>query len=456
MLWTAWALIAVGAFSEAGFVLGPPSGLANGGDDRFEALVVDADGRLVVGGHSRSDARADAPRRAVLLRYTALGKLDTSFANNGSLLLPAQGDDRVLDLAIDSKGQIWASGMSAGAPAVWRVQPDGQGVERFVLSVLPDARGWRLKGKAHALALDSKGRVLVVGAAEGAIPRGWFGRAALCRWGWAPDIVCYTKATISFVGRLRPDGALDPKFGDGGYTVGNGARKSWYTGPHDELVDLVVLPNDQIIGVGWVAGPTYDEERGIVVQYTATGRVLRSRLGPKTSRAKGAKEVYYGASRDTEGRLLIAGFSFDPPEKHHICGLTERRKADLSVDTDYAGGFVVESPRALSGSDIEYLVAVREAPGGRIFAVGFTDDQWAYGDAVDRALLVSYRSDGTPDPAFASVRSSWIKGQSRFTGGRDDAFFDLSVTRSRVCAAGTSGGRGLVACYKLDGQLDAP
>ncbi len=79
-----------------------------GGNDRGRAVVIDSNGRIIVLGTSDSQGDNDF----TVLRYNSDGSLDTTFDTNGIVAIDFGGDERGVDIALDSIGMIIVAGRS--------------------------------------------------------------------------------------------------------------------------------------------------------------------------------------------------------------------------------------------------------------------------------------------------------------------------------------------------------
>jgi uncharacterized delta-60 repeat protein/uncharacterized repeat protein (TIGR01451 family) len=88
----------------------------SGEDDEAYALVLQADGKIVIGGRTEFSE--------MVMRLTADGELDDNFNDGVSIVRPFRGQ-RVNALAIDSKQRILAAGDSYGNFETFRLTPEG-------------------------------------------------------------------------------------------------------------------------------------------------------------------------------------------------------------------------------------------------------------------------------------------------------------------------------------------
>lgn len=204
--------------------------------DSAVAVVIQSDGRIVVGG-TRGGA-------ALLLRLDAQGALDPSFGSGG-LLIPSflnGGSPRIHDLALDAQGRVVALGSLVGLGGqpvvnafVLRAQQDGSLDRAF------DNDGVRivqdLPMMPAALVLDASGRIVMVGhwndeyrlaaLTTSGTPDLGFGsggtaRAVVGAGAVATDLIAHG-GTLYVSGlnskpllRLDPAGAVDRGFGTNG------------------------------------------------------------------------------------------------------------------------------------------------------------------------------------------------------------------------------------------------
>ena len=104
-----------------------------GGNDYAAAVAVQPDGRIVVAGHTgrpRSASQKDPPHDFVLLRYNSDGSPDRRFGKDGVVLTELRGEDEANAVALQPDGKIVVGGHSGrpGTPhdfAVVRYNADG-------------------------------------------------------------------------------------------------------------------------------------------------------------------------------------------------------------------------------------------------------------------------------------------------------------------------------------------
>jgi uncharacterized delta-60 repeat protein len=176
-----------------------------GGDasgDGAESVAIDSRGRIVAAGYAAGKHSRKGEQFA-LVRYKRNGGVDRSFSQNGRVTTDFdRGSDNAHAVAIDSRGRIvvagsaWISGEGDGF-ALARYKPNGHLDRSFAHDGRVTTSFDPGYGLAYSVAIDSRGRIVAAG----------------------------TDTDSSFaLARYRPNGTLDDSFGTGGkVTTGAGA-----------------------------------------------------------------------------------------------------------------------------------------------------------------------------------------------------------------------------------------
>jgi uncharacterized delta-60 repeat protein len=268
-----------------------------GRSDHAAALLIQPDGRIVVGGQSNgATVNNVADDRFALARYTADGRLDPSFDGDGRVLpeIGASYDEGVRDLDLYAGGRIVAVGYGGVArynpngspdtsfatdgtlnqPGLWgiagavsgdkivyagngvvrRVNADGSADPTFHFTPIP-APGSPLndpeEGEPYTVYNDMElapdGRILVGGTYH--------------PYNYDDDITAFA------VQRYLPTGAPDASFGTGGQTISDLVEFS-----DEQVSDLAVAPGGKPVLVGWGAFDGAGGSAPIVARYTTDGR----------------------------------------------------------------------------------------------------------------------------------------------------------------------------------------
>jgi uncharacterized delta-60 repeat protein len=196
-----------------------------GSDDVGHALVVQADGKLVVAG--------TAGGNFALARYRSNGKLDPSFGPGGKVTTDFGGNDEGLALAVQADGKLVAAGYALTETsrdfALARYQPNGTLDAGFGTGgkVTTDFTGF--VDEANGVAVQTDGKLVAVGVAR--FPTGLdFSDFALARY--------------------EPNGSLDAGFGTGGKVTTD------FSGGEDLGQALAVQADGRLVAAGLTATTT--------------------------------------------------------------------------------------------------------------------------------------------------------------------------------------------------------
>jgi uncharacterized delta-60 repeat protein len=269
-----------------------------GSNDVASAVVLQADGKIVVGGSSGSEF--------ALARYLVDGALDPSFGNGGRVVTPiSSADDHLFDLAVQSDGKLVAAGWSfrGGGPhiALARYDRDGSVDTSFDgdgIVVTP------FRGAAAHLLVQRDGKLLVAGlseltrfTADGSLDRSFGGDGTAQAYDVGavaaaiqPDGKILVIGTVSSgrvqtrdfgVARLSAEGSLDTTFGRHGSVV-----TAFSPGSDDQARDGVLLPDGRLVVSGMTSRTG---ERGpwdfAVARYVAIRFCVVPNVRHKTLRA---------------------------------------------------------------------------------------------------------------------------------------------------------------------------
>jgi len=258
--------------------------LSAGYDDAF-ALVVQADGKLVVGGL--------ATDRIALVRYNPDGSSDFSFYSRTMISRSKVGGIVVHALALQGDGKIVAAGRSSynrglnSEFALVRYTPDGNLDPTFGSGGKVTTR-IRTVDSADAVVLQPDGRIVVAGVSSG-------GR------------------DLEFaVIRYTPDGSLDPTFGSGGKAVtamGSRGGAGHLFGPqyiYGRVYGGIALQSDgKVVGVGST------DEGVILLRYNSDGGLDPSfgTDGKAVIRIGTTGDVARALTLQQDGKIVVAGGS---------------------------------------------------------------------------------------------------------------------------------------------------
>ncbi|WP_457572843.1 delta-60 repeat domain-containing protein [Desulfolithobacter sp.] len=251
---------------------------------RAHAVVIQPDGKILLGGFSANATRRDF----TLVRFNPDGTLDREFNGDGMVLLPVAGGGAIQSLALQADGSIVAGGYAENGLdrdfALIRLRPDGSLDNRFGeqgVVITPVGNG---DDEIAAIAVDQEGAVLVAGTVSG------------------------TAGEVVALARYRPDGRLDPGFGARGMILSGVGRKAL-------AQDLLVREDGRLL----VTGSYQDgKQTGVLLagflsdgqpdpDFGTRGLVMFARQG----------EIFegYGAALLADDSILVAGSTGSPGKR---------------------------------------------------------------------------------------------------------------------------------------------
>lgn len=360
------------SFSGDGMLVRDLAGPVADSYDRFEAVMVAPDGKIVAVG----SAKPGGPPRFAAMRLTASGAPDLTFDGDGVAMVnqsptyvggpygydPGAAPDGALapngDVIIAGSGEYNTGGSGFGNVAVVRLDTTGAKVSSFADNgvfnePLPLPPGYQQLASAGAVAVQPDGKIVVVGTAfpsDGGRPQG-------------------------LVLRLTPGGDLDPSFGGNGIAL---------VPPITQLQEVTVAGDGRILVGG------YDDSESLgdfaVARLNAGGSLDPSFAGDGATTIK-FDNFFFPSKAEAiaelpDGRILVAGEG----EGFPVVRLTQAGEID--------------SARALfPGTDGTQLVSTGHAmvvqENGKIVLGGMAPDPASFRSSFG---LKRVESLGVPDP----------------------------------------------------------
>ncbi|MFE3794203.1 hypothetical protein KHQ06_37130 [Nocardia tengchongensis] len=214
--------------------------------DRADAVVVQADGKIVAAGSTQDPAQGD---NFAVVRYTPDGKLDSGFGDGGKSVTDFGGkSDVVAAVALQPDGKIVAVGTSHGTAtgdniALARYASDGRLDSGFGTGGRVSSDLGTAADHGNAVAVQSDGKIVVVGSTKDPVQGDNF-----------------------LVARYAPDGKLDSGFGDGGRAATDFGGKS-------DVAAAVALARDgKVVVVGTSSGTSTGDNIALA-RYTSDGKL---------------------------------------------------------------------------------------------------------------------------------------------------------------------------------------
>ncbi len=315
------------------------------GEEHARAVVVQPDGKIVVGGTRFLGDNLDF----ALARYQLDGTLDPTFGSGGRVTTDfSAGDDQLTELLLQPDGKIVAIGeRNFGTSAMARYEPDGSLDPTF-------GSGGRVfdfttRISAQDVARQPDGKLVVVGSRNG------------------DDIPSYDFAVL----RYDADGTLDPTFGTGGIVTTN-----FPDNLQDGARAVALQPDGAIVAVGYTITAAHTSAFG-VARYTTSGSLDPSfGSGGLVRFLPGTLLEAYDVVVEPGGTLLVAGND----------GLA-RLLPDGSLDGSFGTGGLLMSICSFARS-----VAI-DAAGS--FVLGCEYPGAPLGSQLKRRM-----ADGSPDVSF--------------------------------------------------------
>jgi uncharacterized delta-60 repeat protein len=351
-------------------------------NDRVFALVIQSDGKMLVGGRHLTLGQFDLD--FALVRYNADGTLDGSFGNGGKVTTDFNGrtNDEASALVVQPDGKIVAAGYcgpgnsSCSEPgtqqnrtfALARYNVDGSLDTSFgnggkVTTSFRVGQIGSLLAQAYALTLQPDGKIVAAGEAGG-----------------------FPNSSFAVI-RYNPDGTLDGGFGtEGKVTTRLGTGRLG-----DRANAVAVQPDGKIIAAGFAdfsvpSGPSIS--KFALARYNPDGTVDSSfGVGGKVIGGDGLGKAL---ALQPDGKILLTGVSGSD-------FAMERYNSDGRLDSTFgiAGRVTTDFKCPPCGSEEAFAIALQ--PNGKILVAGYSDV------VSDRDFaLVRYNPDGSLDATFGS------------------------------------------------------
>ena len=336
-----------------------------GGGEYANAVAIQPDGGIVVAGEASvgTTSRTDA----AVYGLTSAGAPDPGFGTDGAQAIDDGGDERAHAVAIQPDGRIVVAGSSLGArnAAVWRLTRTGARDPSFGTG---GTRPIDLGGTfevATAVAIQPDGKIVVAG------------RATL------------NNVSYALAARLTPTGAPDPSFGAGGIALLTTADGGYARA-------LAIQPDGKIV----MAGATLLNRDATVHRLTPGGAPDGSfGIGGIVRLDSGDSEDAHALALQPDGKILVAAEA-----SANARALLYRLRPDGSRDA----GFGENGMRIIGGGDVPAYALALQGDGGILLA---GNDSKADQDVVVHRLLGDRRAPGGRGPAEA--RGARPLGQSR-------------------------------------------
>ena len=342
-------------------------------------VVVQPDGKIIAAGVRTVNA---AESLGIIIRYTADGRIDTSFAGSTSasgvagVLIPGAKEHELNHIILQPDGKILAVGTYEGeydaGLYVVRFNPNGErdytfGGNNNGFAIVSATDGG---GLGRDVALQPDGKIVVAGASINADQ--------------TADYAVY---------RFTADGRRDTTFGAGGVSVlslsaGNDVPFSAVVQPDGKIILAGARNFSENTGSGDVALVRFNQNGGVDASFGTGGTVI-NKFG---SYANIAAEIQLQADGKLVAAGVVCGDAACAGGEGVILRYTATGALDASFDGD--GSVFVKIP----GSTSVAAASLAIQPDGKIVVAGESVSPATQSDA----FAARYNEDGTPDATFGA------------------------------------------------------
>lgn len=206
--------------------------------------------------------------------------------------------------------------------------------------------------------------------------------------------------------RLRPDGSLDPDFGDTAQTPGIQLHEMNAGGAmlYAKIRELTVLEDRKILGLVDAINLQTGTQNAYLLRFYPNGSIDPT-FAPAPTHAvtvelanAASHEVFDFAVDPHDGRILVAGQLQDPADAAQARFFVHALNADGTVDSDFAEGgtFILDDFHAAAR-------AISFQNNGKIIATGSAMTHPDPAFQSGELLVVRLLADGTLDESFAAA-----------------------------------------------------
>jgi uncharacterized delta-60 repeat protein len=367
------------------------------GEDQGQSVVIQSDGKILVGGYSKNGTAFDF----AVVRYNANGSLDTSFDADGKVTT-AMGSTNLSgnSIALQSDGKIVMAGDSRTGTntdfAVVRYNANGSLDTSFDADgkVTTDFGSSGDTGKSIAIQQD--GKILVAGSSAG---------------------------NAFALARYNTNGSLDTTFdGDGKLTTRFGASTI------DGANSVIVQADGKILVAGEsfngshtdIALARYNTNGSLDTSFSLDGKVTTDFFGSAPDRG-------YSVIVQPDGKILVAGNTGSGQYFALV-----RYNTDGTLDTSLDADGMVFTSFNTSGEQGRDVVL---QPDGKIVLGGTSNTaRSGSGDTINDFAIVRYNANGSLDSSLTGY-PIFSRGGSAVVLDADAGLFDFELS-----SAGNYGG----------------
>lgn len=378
------------------------------------SIVVQNDGKIVVGGFSLNSSNG---MRFTIVRLLENGMPDSSFSSDGAVIDDFGAlESFISDMAVQNDGKLLVAGFTGQSDyrdfIVVRYNADGTRDNSFSDDgfLLPGVNA----GDASPFA-EAKSMAL--------LPDGKIMVAGFC-----------TSPRQYAVVRINPNGSKDNSFD------GDGILKDYKAGGQSEYDASAVQPDGKLVTAGQASASNRGKMVVIVARYTTDGSFDRKFSGDgKVSIDFPYPSVNARAlAIQQDGKIVVAGTAYNGSNTDFM---VLRLTRDGILDTSFGNNGIQMSD--FGGYDEAYSLAIQ--PDGKILLAGTASNSQGAMFALAR-----YNTDGSPDNGFSGDG----KQTTGFSLGTGSANALLLQPDGKILAVGSSRYLFALARYNTDGSPD--
>jgi uncharacterized delta-60 repeat protein len=326
-------------------------------NDQPQVLKVQPDGKILFAGQCVMSA-AGFGQDACIFRYNPNGTLDTTFGGF----------------------TVFSTGQGSTVSAV----PIAPGKQIFQTGAIANGQLFGTNGVFYDMAIQPDGKIILVGDARN----------------YASFFVAQGIGAI--VVRLNANGSLDSTFGSGGIARWTAPESPASCFPPRRFSAVRVQPDGRIVAVGFnstttCGGSGASGNRFVVTRWTASGQLETVRHLDNNTAFDFQDELAASVHLTRDGSKILVSGSY-----RNVSGVPAGRQkptmvrfniGDLSLDTSFGNGGIVQYNRTFDSSAFSTLYVKAIQPDGRIIG----------NDNTGNTSAVRFNPDGSSDQSFGNV-----------------------------------------------------
>ncbi len=371
----------------------------NGSDDFSNSIVLQSDGKIILGGRTNNGTNEDF----ALARYNSDGSLDTTFGTGGKVTTDFNvNDDFSNSIALQSDGKIILVGFTVNNNidytinfALARYNSDGSLDTTFGTGgkVTTDFNSLLNLNFCYNIKLQSDGKIILGG---------------------------YTfDSSINFaLARYNLDGSLDTTFGTGGKVTTD------FNSSEDISSSIALQSDGKIILGGYTYTLNNDNDVDFaLVRYNSDGSLDTTfgTGGKVTTDFNGNDNFSNSIALQSDGKIILGGISSNSTNDDFALA---RYNSDGSLDTTFGTGGKVTTDFN-SSNDASFSIVLQSD--GKIILGGISNNS-----TNDDFALAKYNSDGSLDTTFGTGG----KVTTDFNSGNDASFSIILQSDGKIILGG--------------------